>query len=71
MSAPSNRRSGSSRLRAGRLADVRIVLGVVADTRSPIRTSVEPITELELVPHPANVQPPDTIEAEYAWKAVC
>ena len=30
--------------------------------------SASVVSELELVPHPANVQPPDTIEAEYGME---
>ena len=49
-----------------RLDDARMVLGVVVDREKPDRDiQWNRITELELVPHPANVQHPDTIEAEY------
>ncbi|SDD23515.1 WYL domain-containing protein [Aquimonas voraii] len=50
----------------GRLDDARIVAGSVGDDESPSQDiQWNRITELELVPHPANVQHPDTIEAEY------
>ena len=53
----------------GRLADARIVPGGVADHEKPDQDiQWNRITELELVPHPANVQHPDTIEAEYGME---
>jgi len=65
-----DRRSGEFRdFVLGRLADVRIVLGVVAEHEKPDQDiQWNRITELELVPHPANVQHPDTIEAEYGME---
>ena len=53
----------------GRLDDARIVAGAVADHEKPDQDiQWNRITELELVPHPANVQHPDTIEAEYGME---
>lgn len=53
----------------GRLADTRIIPGDVADHEKPDQDiQWNRITELELVPHPANVQHPDTIEAEYGME---
>lgn len=50
----------------GRLDAARILPGPVADHEKPDQDiQWNRITELELVPHPANVQHPDTIEAEY------
>ena len=62
-----DRRSGEFRdFVLGRLDDARIVAGAVADHEKPDQDiQWNRITELELVPHPANVQHPDTIEAEY------
>lgn len=61
-----DRRSGEFRdFVLGRLDDARIVTGAVADHEKPDQDiQWNRITELELVPHPANVQHPDTIEAE-------
>jgi hypothetical protein len=53
----------------GRLGVARIVPGAVADHEKPDQNiQWNPITELELVPHPANVQHPDPIEAEYGME---
>ena len=53
----------------GRLDDARIVASAVADHERPDQDiQWNRITELELVPHPANVQHPDTIEAEYGME---
>lgn len=53
----------------GRIDDARFVNGVIADHEAPDQDiQWSRITELELVPHPANVQHPDTIEAEYGMK---
>lgn len=53
----------------GRLEDARIVPGAVADNEKHNQDiQWNRITELELVPHPANVQHPDTIEAEYGME---
>ncbi|MBX9865209.1 MAG: WYL domain-containing protein [Hyphomicrobium sp.] len=62
-----DRRSGEFRdFVLGRLDDARIIPGAVADHEKPDQDiQWNRITELELVPHPANVQHPDTIEAEY------
>ncbi len=62
-----DRRSGEFRdFVLGRLDDASIVPGAVADHEKPDQDiQWNRITELELVPHPANVQHPDTIEAEY------
>lgn len=50
----------------GRLADARMLPGAVAEHELPSQDiQWNRITELEFVPHPANVQHPDTIEAEY------
>jgi len=65
-----DRRSGEFRdFVLGRLDDARIVAGVVADHEKPDQDiQWNRITELELVPHPANVQHPDTIETEYGME---
>jgi len=62
-----DRRSGEFRdFVLGRLDDARVLPGAVADHEKPDQDiQWNRITELELVPHPANVQHPDTIEAEY------
>ena len=62
-----DRRSGEFRdFVLGRLDDARIIPSDVADHEKPDQDiQWNRITELELVPHPANVQHPDTIEAEY------
>ncbi|HXG29071.1 MAG TPA: WYL domain-containing protein [Nevskiales bacterium] len=65
-----DRKSGEFRdFVLGRLDDARIVTGAVADHEKPDQDiQWNRITELELVPHPANVQHPDTIEAEYGME---
>ncbi len=65
-----DRRSGEFRdFVLGRLEDARLVPGPVADHERPDQDiQWNRITELELVPHPANVQHPDTIEAEYGME---
>lgn len=65
-----DRRSGEFRdFVLGRLDDARIVPGEVGDHEKPDQDiQWNRITELELVPHPANVQHPDTIEAEYGME---
>lgn len=65
-----DRRSGDFRdFVLGRLADARLLLAPVADhERADQDIQWNRITELELVPHPANVQHPDTIEAEYGME---
>lgn len=65
-----DRRSGEFRdFVLGRLDDARILPGPVVDHEKPDQDiQWNRITELELVPHPANVQHPDTIEAEYGME---
>jgi hypothetical protein len=65
-----DRRSGEFRdFVLGRLEDARILPGEVGDHELPDQDiQWNRITELELVPHPANVQHPDTIEAEYGME---
>lgn len=65
-----DRRSGEFRdFVLGRLEDARILPGEVGDYEMPDQDiQWNRITELELVPHPANVQHPDTVEAEYAME---
>ncbi len=62
-----DRRSGEFRdFVLARLSDARLMKGSVSDHELPSQDiQWNRITELELVPHPANVQHPDTIEAEY------
>jgi hypothetical protein len=62
-----DRRSGEFRdFVLGRLADAQILSGPVSEHELAAQDiQWNRITELELVPHPANVQHPDTIEAEY------
>lgn len=65
-----DRRSGEFRdLVLGRFDGASILPGAVADHEMPAQDiQWNRITELELVPHPANVQHPDTIEAEYGME---
>ncbi len=65
-----DRRSGEFRdFVLGRLDDAVLIPGAVADREKPDQDiQWNRITELELVPHPANVQHPDTIEAEYGME---
>ncbi|MBN4666590.1 WYL domain-containing protein [Pandoraea nosoerga] len=65
-----DRRSGEFRdFVLGRLDDAQLLSGPVADhEKSDQDIQWNRITELELVPHPANVQHPDTIEAEYGME---
>lgn len=65
-----DRRSGEFRdFVLGRLDDAQVLPGPVADhEKSDQDIQWNRITELELVPHPANVQHPDTIEAEYGME---
>lgn len=65
-----DRRSGEFRdFVLGCLDDARIVAGAVADHEKPDQDiQWNRITELELVSHPANVQHPDAIEAEYGME---
>lgn len=62
-----DRRSGDFRdFVLARLEDVRFVDGPVADHESPDHDiQWNRVTELDLVPHPANVRHPDTIESEF------
>lgn len=49
-----------------RVADARFVDGPIADEERPDQDiQWNRVVELELVPHPANMRNPDTIEAEY------
>lgn len=66
-----DRRSGEFRdFVLGRLDDARLLPGPVADHEKPDQDiQWNRVTELELVPHPANVQHPDTIEAEYGMES--
>ena len=65
-----DRRSGEFRdFVLGRFDDASILPGEVADHETAAQDiQWNRITELELVPHPANVQHPDTIEAEYGME---
>lgn len=62
-----DRRSGEFRdFVLARLNDARFMRGSVSNHELPSQDiQWNRITELEFVPHPANVQHPDTIEAEY------
>lgn len=62
-----DRRSGDFRdFVLTRIADARLLSGAVKEHETADQDiQWSRITELELVPHPANVQHPDTIEAEY------
>lgn len=52
-----------------RIADARSVAGVVQEHETSDQDiQWNRIAEIELVPHPANVQHPDTIEAEYGME---
>lgn len=65
-----DRRSGEFRdFVLGRIDDARLVSGSVADHELPDQDiQWNRIVELDLVPHPANVQHPDTIESEYSME---
>lgn len=65
-----DRRSGEFRdFVLGRVADARLIARQVGEHESPDQDiQWNRIAELELVPHPANVQHPDTIEAEYGME---
>lgn len=53
-----------------RLADAKVLPGPVKEHELPTQDiQWNRITELELVPHPANVQHPDAIEAEYGMES--
>ncbi|CAN7161213.1 WYL domain-containing protein [Paraburkholderia hospita] len=62
-----DRRSGEFRdFALTRIADARLLAGVVEECESADQDiQWNRIAEIELVPHPANVQHPDAIEAEY------
>lgn len=65
-----DRRSGEFRdFVLARIADAQIVTGNVGEQETSDQDiQWNRIAELELVPHPANVQHPDTIEAEYGME---
>lgn len=65
-----DRRSGNFRdFVLTRIADARSLAGTVQEhERSDQDIQWNRIAEIELVPHPANVQHPDTIEAEYGME---
>jgi len=69
-----DRRSGEFRdFVLARIADARALIaeriGQVGDHETPVNDHQwNRIVDLELVPHPANVQHPDTIEAEYGME---
>ena len=53
----------------GRITVARIMAGAATDIELPDQDiQWNRVAEIELVPHPANVQHPDTIEAEYGMK---
>jgi hypothetical protein len=53
----------------GRIADARLTASSVDDHETPDQDiQWNRVAEIELVPHPANVQHPDTIEAEYGME---
>lgn len=57
----------------GRIADARFVTGAIPEHETSNQDiQWNRVAELELVPHPANVQNPDTIEAEFGMEnGVC
>ncbi len=65
-----DRRSGDFRdFVLNRIADTRLLAGPVHEQETADQDiQWNRIAEIELVPHPANVQHPDTIEAEYGMK---
>lgn len=65
-----DRRSGDFRdFVLTRIADARLIAGAVKEQEMPAQDiQWNRIAEIELVPHPANVQHPDTIEAEYGME---
>ena len=65
-----DRRSGEFRdFVLARLADAKMLPGPINEHELPAQDiQWNRVTELELVPHPANVQHPDTIEAEYGME---
>lgn len=66
-----DRRSGDFRdFALTRIADARFVSGAVKEHETADQDiQWNRIAEIELVPHPANVQHPDTIEAEYGMES--
>lgn len=65
-----DRRSGEFRdFVLARIADAKLLTTKLADHETPANDiQWNRIVDLELVPHPANVQHPDTIEAEYGMQ---
>lgn len=65
-----DRRSGAFRdFALGRIEEARLMAGGVADhERADRDIQWNRIAELELVPHPGNVEHPDTLEAEYGME---
>lgn len=65
-----DRRSGEFRdFVLGRIADAQPIAGAVKEHESSDQDiQWNRIAEIELVPHPANVRHPDTIEAEYGME---
>ncbi len=65
-----DRRSGDFRdFVLNRIADARLLAGSVKEIEAADQDiQWNRIAEIELVPHPANVQHPDTIEAEYGME---
>lgn len=66
-----DRRSGEFRdFVLGRIADAHLIAGPIGENEAPDQDiQWNRIAELEFVPHPANVQHPDTIEAEYGMQS--
>lgn len=66
-----DRRSGDFRdFALTRIADARFVSGAVKEHETADQDiQWNRVAEIELVPHPANVQHPDTIEAEYGMES--
>ncbi len=66
-----DRRSGEFRdFVVGRIGDAQLIPGAVKEHESSDQDiQWNRIAEIELVPHPANVKHPDTIEAEYGMES--
>lgn len=66
-----DRRSGEFRdFVLGRIADAHLIAGPIGENEAPDQDiQWNRIAELEFVPHPANVQHPDTTEAEYGMQS--
>ena len=66
-----DRRSGDFRdFVLTRIADARLISGAVKEHETADQDiQWNRVAEIELVPHPANVQHPDTIEAEYGMES--